>query len=56
MWRPACNLQNMYMLESYKAGKLGGLKARNPSGFLASQPSSYELSATSYFAGHRERE
>jgi hypothetical protein len=35
-------------LGSYKAGKLKVLKARKLPGFLASQPSSYELSATSY--------
>jgi len=29
-------------LESYKAGKLEGLKKRKLPGFLASQPSSYE--------------
>ena len=35
---------------SYKAGKLEGSKARKLPGFPASQPSSYELSATRYFA------
>jgi hypothetical protein len=35
-------------LGSYKAGKLEGLNARKLPGFLASQPSSYELWAISY--------
>jgi hypothetical protein len=39
-------------LGSYKAGKREGLKTRKLPGLLASQPSSYELSATSYFARH----